>query len=96
MIPNPEIDQSVALPFSVKNDFQKFQPESFEKLQEVVNSKWLRVSMGAALAKVAAGGADTSQISGARMFIDALIDLSHRDIKVQKLPRQTLETYEQQ
>ena len=52
--------------------------------------------MGAALAKVAAGGADTSQISGARMFIDALIDLSHRDIKVQKLPRQTLETYEQQ
>lgn len=87
-------NKEIALPFSPKDDFQKFHQDAFKELREQVNSKWLRVSLDSALTQLSAHGAENLELRGARRLIETLFDLSEKDTKTGKLPAIRLETYE--
>jgi hypothetical protein len=81
-------------PFSPKEQYQKFQVESAAELVMHTNSKWLRVSLDAALAQMSAGGADDLELRGARRFIETLLDLAEKNTTVGKLPKIELTTFD--
>lgn len=81
----------VVRPFSPKEQYQKYQSDSARALQDVTNSKWLRVSLDAALAQLAAIGADNRELRGARRLIEILLELPEKDTPTSSIPPITLE-----
>lgn len=87
-------DKPSVTPFSPKEQFQRFQPDSAESLAINANQKWLRVSLDSSLAQLAAVGASNAELMGARRLITTLLDLSETNTKFGKLPQIKLETYD--
>ena len=81
-------------PFSPKEQYQKFQVESATELVMHTNSKWLRVSLDAALAQMSAAGAENLELRGARRFIEVLLDLAEKNTPLGKLPKIELTTFD--
>ena len=81
-------------PFSPKEQYQLYQPDSALALAENTNKKWLRVSLDAALAQLSASGAENLELRGARRFIEVLLDLPEKETKLGKLPPLKLNTYD--
>jgi hypothetical protein len=94
--PKPEssVSEPIVDAFSPKAQYQRFQADSAKALQEVTNSRWLRVSLDAALAQLASKGASSEKLLGARSFIEVLLDLPEKNTKIGQLPKVQLETYD--
>ena len=83
-------------PFSSKEQYQRYQTDSAAELVMHTNSKWLRVSLDAALAQMSAGGAENLELRGARRFIEILLDLAEKNTPLGKLPKIELTTFDNQ
>jgi hypothetical protein len=92
-MPIPD-DRPNVTPFSPKEQYQRFQVESAAELTSHTNSKWLRVSLDAALAQLSASGAENLELRGARRFIETLLDLAEKNTPLGKLPKIELTTFD--
>jgi hypothetical protein len=87
-------DRPNVTPFSPKEQYQRYQTDSAAELTSHTNSKWLRVSLDAALAQLSAVGAENLELRGARRFIETLLDLAEKNTRLGKLPKTELTTFE--
>ena len=79
-----------------KEHFQKWQSDSCSNLKQTVPAGWFKSSLVFALALMVDEGATSEQLSGARMFIASLENLTTDKLEMKKLPVKTLSTYETQ
>ena len=80
--------------FSPKSDYQGFHADCSEELSKQHDKRWFTVSIAYALAQMTAANCTGEELSGARKFIQTLLNLPEKPGKLSGYPPRRLEALE--